>query len=142
MVSYSQNWYFELVNRVFVVTSVLFRCYYAFFLPIREYCSSVLGSTAGCHPQFLEPQIYSVTRQSLHRSEILVVVLSVLCCWTRHVCCTRLIIRTRIIVYSASFHLFLTEIDIPKLVHWSLKYQGVERPNLQCVSACPGSYVE
>ena len=49
------------------------------------------------------------------------------------VCCTRLI-RTLITVCSVSFHLFLLEFDIPELrpqlIHWSLKYQGVERPNL------------
>ena len=53
------------------------------------------------------------------------------------VCCTRLI-RTLITVCSASFHLFLLEFDIPELrsqlFHWSLKYQGVERHNLQGVS--------
>ena len=49
------------------------------------------------------------------------------------VCCTRLI-RTLITVCSASFHLLLLESDMPELrpqlIHWSLMYQGVERPNL------------
>ena len=34
------------VKRVFVDTSVLLRRYYAFVLPILEYCSPVLGSAA------------------------------------------------------------------------------------------------
>ena len=53
--------------------------------------------------------------------------------WLGLVCRTRLI-RTLIIVCSASFHLLLLEFNIPELwpqfIHWSLKYQGVERPNL------------
>ena len=53
--------------------------------------------------------------------------------WLCLVCCTRLI-RTQITVCSASFHLFLPEFDTlelrPQLIHWSLKYQGVERPDL------------
>ena len=51
--------------------------------------------------------------------------------WLDLVCCTTLI-RTLITVGSASFHLLLLEFDIPELrpqlIHWSLKYQGVERP--------------
>ena len=53
--------------------------------------------------------------------------------WLGLGCCTRLI-RTLITVCSASFHLLLLELDIPELrqqlIHWSLKYQGVEPPNL------------
>ena len=53
------------------------------------------------------------------------------------ICCTRLI-RTLITVCSASFHLLLLELDIselrPQLIYWSLKYQGVERPNLLGIS--------
>ena len=42
----------RLVKRVFVVTSVLLRCYYAFVLPILEYCSPLWGSAAAeCHFQ-------------------------------------------------------------------------------------------
>ena len=51
--------------------------------------------------------------------------------------CTRLI-RTRIIVCSVSFHLLWPEFDIPELrpllIHWSSKYHGIERSNLQGVS--------
>ena len=54
--------------------------------------------------------------------------------WLGLICCTRLI-RTLITVCSAaSFHLILLEFDLPELrpelIYWSLKYQGVEHPNL------------
>ena len=82
-----------LVKRIFVDTSVLLRCYFAFVLPIVEYCSPMWGSAAECHIQLLE----------------------------RHSA-------------SASFHLLVLEFDIPELrpqlIHWSLKYQCVERPKL------------
>ena len=56
------------------------------------------------------------------------------------VSCTRLM-QTLITVCSASFHLLLLEFDIlklrPLLIHWSLKYQGVEPPNSQGVSCRP-----
>ena len=55
-------------------------------------------------------------------------------------CCTRLI-WTLIAVCLASFYLLLLEFDIlelqPHLIHWSLKYQGVERPNFQGISCRP-----
>ena len=50
------------VKRVFVDTSVLLRCYYAFILPILEYCSPVWGSTPECHLQLLECHVYLVIR--------------------------------------------------------------------------------
>ena len=57
--------------------------------------------------------------------------------WLGLVCCTRLI-RTLITVCSASFLLLQLEFDLPKLrlqlINWSLKYQGVERPNLLGIS--------
>ena len=57
--------------------------------------------------------------------------------WLGIVCCTRFI-RTLITVCSRSFHLLLLEFDIPELrpqlIHWSLKYQGVARPNLKGIS--------
>ena len=49
--------------------------------------------------------------------------------------------RTPITLCSASFHLLLLELDIlelrPQLIHWSLKYQGVEPPNLKGLSCRP-----
>ena len=69
--------------------------------------------------------------QALFRSEFLVTVS--LTVWLGLVRCTRLI-QTLITVCSASFHLLLLEFDIPELlpqlIHWKLKYQVVERPNL------------
>ena len=53
---------FNLVKRLFVDTSVLLRCYFAFVPPILEYCSPVWGSAAECHLQLLERQVYSVVR--------------------------------------------------------------------------------
>ena len=53
--------------------------------------------------------------------------------WLGFVCCSRLI-RIIITACSASFHLLQLEFDIlelwPLLIHWSLKYQGVECHNL------------
>ena len=53
--------FLRLVKHIFVGTSVLLRCYFAFILPILEYCSPVWGSVAECHLQLLERQVYSVT---------------------------------------------------------------------------------
>ena len=52
----------RLVKGVFMDTSVLLRCYYAFVLQILEYCSPVWGSGAECHLQLLQRQVYSVAR--------------------------------------------------------------------------------
>ena len=71
------------------------------------------------------------------------------------VCYARLI-RTRITVCSARFHLLLPEFVnpssstrvrqlelLPQLIHWSLKYQGVKCPKFQCTfPPGPGSNVE
>ena len=57
--------------------------------------------------------------------------------WLGLVCWTKLI-QTLITICSASLHLILLEFDIPELrlqlIHWSLEYLGVERPNLQDLS--------
>ena len=50
----------RLSKHVFVDTSVLLRCYYAFVLQILEYGSPVCGSAAECHLKLLERQVYSV----------------------------------------------------------------------------------
>ena len=54
----------RLVKCVFMVdTSVLLCCYYAFVLPILEYCSPVWGKLAAkCHHQLLKRKVYSVAR--------------------------------------------------------------------------------
>ena len=52
----------RLVKRIFVDTSVLLRCYFAFVLPIFEYCFPVWESATECHLQLLELQVYLVAR--------------------------------------------------------------------------------
>ena len=42
------------VKRIFVDTSVLLCCYFAFVLPILEYCSPLWRSAAECHLQLLD----------------------------------------------------------------------------------------
>ena len=44
----------RLVKRLFVDTSVLLRCYFAFVLLILEYCFPAWGSAAECHLLLLE----------------------------------------------------------------------------------------
>ena len=51
-----------LVKRIFVDTSVLLRWYFAFVLPILEYCSPMWVSAAECFLRLLERQVYSVAR--------------------------------------------------------------------------------
>ena len=53
---------FRLVKRLFVDTSVLLRCCFAFLLKILKGCSRVCGSAAECHLLLLERQVYSVAR--------------------------------------------------------------------------------
>ena len=58
----------RLMKRVFVDTSVLLCCYYAFVLPILQYCSPVWGSAAECHLQLLNRQVYLVARLRPNRT--------------------------------------------------------------------------
>ena len=51
-----------LVKRIFVDTSVLLRCYFAFVLPVLEYCSQLWGSAAEFHLQLLARPVYLVAR--------------------------------------------------------------------------------
>ena len=60
----------RLVKRIFVDTSVLLRCSFAFVLPILEYCSQVWGSTAECHIQLLELQVYFIYRLCPNQSSV------------------------------------------------------------------------
>ena len=62
----SLSWYSEYGKRIFVDTSVLLRCYFAFVLPILEYYSLVWGSAAGCHLQLLDGHVYSVATIARH----------------------------------------------------------------------------
>ena len=52
----------RLAKPIFVNTSVLLRCNFAFVRQILEYCFPVWGSAAECHFQLLERQVYSVAR--------------------------------------------------------------------------------
>ena len=120
----------RLVKHVFVDTSLLIRCYFEFVLPILEYCSPVWGSVAECQLQLLERQVYSVAKLCPDQSFLSM-------CHRLRVAKPSMLyklIPTLITVCSASFHLLLLKFNIltlrSQLIHWNLKYQGVERPNL------------
>ena len=97
----------RLMKSVFVNTSLLLRCYYAFVLPILEYYSPVRGSTAEFYLQY--PSARCIRWPGF-------VPIRVSCCCVidfmllHCVCCARLI-RTRIILCSVSVHLLLSEYD-------------------------------
>ena len=101
----------RLVKRVFVDTSVLLCCYYAFVLPILEYCSPVWRSAARCYLQLLERQVYSVARLFPEQTFLS------LCHYVMllHCVCYTKLIRTRIIACLVSFHLLLSEFGILEL---------------------------
>ena len=93
-------------------TPVLLRRYSAFVFPILEYTNLRCGglllngifsySSAGC----------------IRRSGFSLIRFSLSLCHRRHVtalCMLHRLIRTRIIVCSVSFHLLLSEFDIPEL---------------------------
>ena len=112
---------------------MLRRCYFEFVL--LESCSSVWGSGAECHLQLPERQVYSVARLCLDHSFLL-------ChrrCELGLVCCSMLI-RTVIAVQRACICVYYSSTIFelrPQLIHWSLKYQGVESPNLLGLSCRP-----
>ena len=93
-------------------TSVLLRCFFAFVLPILEYCSPGLGlqllnvTFSFFSARWIRWAGFVLIRDSCHW-----VIDVVLQGW---VCCTSLI-RTQITVCSASFHLLLLEFGIPEL---------------------------
>ena len=129
----------RLVKLIFVDTSALLRCYFAFFLLVLEYCSSVWGSAAECHLQLLERQVYSVARLCHDQSFLSL-------CHRRRVVGLTMLYKVK---NSNSNHSLFSERPsastrvryIPELrphpIHWSLKYQGEEPPNLQGVSYRP-----
>ena len=67
----------RLAKHIFVDTSVLLLCYFAFVLPILEYYSPVWGSAAECHLDLLEQQVYLVAMLCPNQSFLL--------CHRRHV---------------------------------------------------------
>ena len=109
---------------------MLLRCYFAFVLSILEYCSPVLGSAAECHLQLLERQVYLVARLYPDQSFLSL-------CHRRRLAGLSMLYKVNSnsnrCLFS-DFHLLLLAFDIlelrPQLIHWSLKYQGVERPYL------------
>ena len=58
-----ENWYFE-DGETYICghLGVILRCYFAFVLPIIEYCSPVCGLAAEFRLQLLERRVYSVAR--------------------------------------------------------------------------------
>ena len=113
------------VKRIFADTSVLLRCYFAFVFPILEYFSPVWGSAAECHLQLLERQEYSVVRLCPYQSFLSL-------CHRRRVAGLSMLYKVNL----NSNHCLFSELpsDSTRVRHtrdnWSLKCQGVERPNL------------
>ena len=122
------------MERVFIGISVLLRCYCAFVKPILEYCSPVWVSAAECHLQRLECQVFLVSWLCPDQSFLS------LSHW-RHVAALWMLYK----VNSNSNHCLFGELPSASvrvrlrlwLIHWSLKYKGVERLNLQGVSCRP-----
>ena len=100
-------------------------------------CSPVWGSAAECQFQLLERHVCSVARLCPDQSFLSL--------------CRQLCMAGASMLYKVKLNsnpcLFselpslLLECDIPelwqKLIHWCLKYQGLERPNLHGVSCWP-----
>ena len=117
-------------------TSVLFRCYYAFVLPILEYysCSPVWVSAAECYLQLLDLRVYLVARLCSDHSFLSL-------CRRRHVAGQCMLYKistvlTQLTVYSACFRLLLPEFGIPSCGRGSsigVWDQIAERANLQNV---------
>ena len=124
----------RLVKRVFVDTSVLIRCYCTFVLKILEYYFRVWGSAAECHLQLLECQVIrwqSFAQIRLSSSCVIDVML------LHRVYCTRLI-QTQIIVCSVSFHLLLSEFDIPNYgCSSSTRVRSIKVKNVQICKLFP-----
>ena len=68
---------FWLVKRIFVDTLMLLRCYFAFVLPILEYCSAVCGQLLNVTFSFLNARC--ILWPALSRSEFLLAVSSTSC---------------------------------------------------------------
>ena len=128
------------MKRIFVNTSVLLRCYFAFVLPILEYI------VLQCGGQLLNVTYSFFSIRCIRWAGFVTIRVS---CryvidveWLGLVSFTRLI-RTLITVCSASFHLLLPEFDIPELQlqinNWSLMYQAGERPICEVFPGVSGS---
>ena len=125
----------RLAKHIFMDTSVLLPCYLHLF-------SQSLSIVLRCGGQLLNVTLSFLSASWCIRCPGFVPIRVSFRCvidvvWLGLVCYTRLI-GTLITVSSTSFYLLLLEFDIlylrPQLIHWSLKYQGVERPNVHCLS--------
>ena len=116
---------------IYLWTTVLLRCYFAFVPPILEYCSPVWWSAAECRLHLLERQVYSVARLCPDQRFLAL-------CHGRHVAGLSMLYKFNANSNHCLFSEFpsvLLEFDILELhSHWSLKFQGVECRNLQGVS--------
>ena len=116
----------RLVKRIFVDTSVLLHCYFAFVLSILEYCSRCGDELLNVTFSFLSASCIRWPGFVSIRVSCSVIDVA----WPGLVCCARLI-RSLITacLFSELLYLLLLEFDItelrPQLIHWSLKYQGV-----------------
>ena len=114
---------------------MLLRCYFAIVLQILEYCWSMRGSAAECHLQLLERQMYSEATLCHDQSFLLL-------CHRRCIAGPSMLYK----VNANSNDCLFSELPSlstrvqhpelwPQLIHWRLKYQRVECPNLQGVSS-------
>ena len=122
-------------------------CYYVTIMLLFSQSLSIVLWFGG---QLLNVIFSCSSARCLRRIGISLIRVSLSLCHWRHVFWamnigTRLI-RIRIRVCSASFHLLLPEFDIHKLrlqlIDWSLKYKGVKCPNLHGILVGPDSNVE
>ena len=133
------------VKHVCADTSMLLRSYHAFSPnpSILEYCSPVWGSAAECDLKPLEHQVYSVAMLCPHQTFLSL-------CHRRNVAALCMLYKVNsnsnhwkhrehllpLFVQCASI-CFCHSSTLPSCSHWSLMYQGVERPNLQGASCRP-----
>ena len=123
----------RLVKLVFVDN---FICYFANCSLILEYCSPVWWSAAECHLQLLARQVYLVARYNQSFLSL---------CHRRHVAGLCMLHKVNsnsnrclfCELPSASSIVRYTRATAADHLNLSLKYQGVELPNLQGVSCRP-----
>ena len=121
----------RLVKRIFVDTSVLLRCYFEFGSPNPRVLFSGIGVSCWMSPSAWANSVARLCPVRVTcRCVIDVVFLGLVWC--------TMFIRILITICAASCHLLLLEFDIPELrpqnILCSLKYQGLERSNLQGLS--------
>ena len=65
-----ENWHLRFLKSIFVDTSALLHCYFAFVFTILEYCSLVWGAAAEYHLQLLERKVHSVAMLCADQSNL------------------------------------------------------------------------